>query len=90
MSNSKDLPDNGNGDDAGGDNDNDKDDSNRAINSSDTATATAADDDDDDNDEGMLRKTLVTATIRRTMDATDTDIPDGGALNGPTMKLRQY
>ncbi len=42
------------------------------------------------NDEGVLRKTLVTATIRRKMDAANADIPEGWASNGPTTKLRQY
>jgi hypothetical protein len=47
------------------------------------------DDDDDDNDkEGVPRKTLVTATIRREIDAAPAaDVPGGGALNGPTTKL---
>jgi hypothetical protein len=56
----------------------------------DTATANDDDKDDNDDDEGVPRKTLVTAMIRRKMDAADADIPEGGALNGPTTKLRQY
>jgi hypothetical protein len=79
------------GDDDGGDDDDDGDDEDRAINLPDTAAA--ADDgnkDNDKDDEGVPRKTLVTATIGRKTDAADADIPEGGASNGPTKKLRQY
>jgi hypothetical protein len=86
----KDLPDNGDGDDDGSDNDNNGDDDSRAINSSDTAAANDNEDDNNNGDEGVPRKTLVTATIRRKMDAANADIPEGGASNGPTTKLRQY
>ncbi len=94
MSDGKDSPDDGDGDDDGGDDDDDGDNDDRAINLSDTAaaaaaaaTAAAAVNNDD---EGMPRKTLVTTTIQRKMDAAGADIPEGGASNGPTMKLRQY
>jgi hypothetical protein len=88
VSDGEDLPDDGDGDGDydGGDDDDDGDDDDRAINSSDTAAAAATADDD----EGMPRKTLVTAMIRRKTDAADDDIPEEGASNGPTMKLRQY
>ncbi len=90
VSNGEDLPDNGDGNDDGGDDDDDRDNNDdRAINLPDTAVAAAAAVDIDDNNEGVLRKTLVTATIRRKNYATDADIPEGGALNGPTTKLRQ-
>ncbi len=56
----------------------------------DTAAAAAAAADDDNDDEGVPRKTLVNAMIRRKSDAAEADILEGGASNGPTMKLRQY
>ncbi len=100
MSDSEDSPDDGNDD--GGNDDDDGDVDDRAINSPDTAgtielqyhaannAAEGGGDDDDDDDEGVPRKTLVTATIRRKTDAADADIPEGGALNGPTTKVGQY
>ncbi len=47
-------------------------------------------DNDKDNNEGVPRKTLVTATIRRKTYAANADISEGGASNGPTTKVRQY
>jgi hypothetical protein len=85
VSNGKDLPDNGN---SNKDRGNNGDIDNQAINLPNTATADDNDNDDDD-DEGVPRKTLVTATIRRKTDAANADIPEGGALNGPMTKLRQ-
>jgi hypothetical protein len=102
MSDGKDLPDDGNGNDDGGDNDDDGDDNNQAINSPDTAgtielqyhaadnAAGGGGDNDDDDDEGVPRKTLVTATIRRKTDAANADFPEGGVLNGRTTKVGQY
>ncbi len=89
VSNGEDLPNDSNGNNGGGDDDNDGDDDDQAINLPDYApAATAAN--KDANDEGMPRKTLVTATIRKKMDAANADIPKGGASNGPMLKLRQY
>ncbi len=93
MSDGKDSPDdcNGNKEKDGGNNDNAGDNKDWGINLPDTAAAaTNEDDDNNDDDEGMLRKNLVIATIWRKTDATDADIPEGGASNGPTTKLRQY
>ncbi len=36
--------------------------------------------DEDDNNEGMLRKTLITATIRRESECAGTSIPGGGGV----------
>ncbi len=89
VSDGKDSPDNGDGDEDVGNNLDDGDKNDRAIHSPDTATAATAAANKDD-DEGVSRKTLVTAIIRRKTDATDADIPEGGASNGLMMKLRQY
>ncbi len=80
MSDGEDSLDNSGGDNSGGDNDDDRDgdNNNRAINSPDTAAAAAAKDDEDDDDEGMPRKTMVTAMIRRKTDAANADIPGRG------------
>jgi hypothetical protein len=87
VSYNKDFLDNGNGDDNGGDNDNAGDNVDRAIYLPNTA---AAKNDNDDDDEGVQRKTLITATIRRKTDAANTDILEGGASSRRTTKLRQY
>ncbi len=89
MSDGKNLTDNSNSNDGGGDDDNDRDGDNQAINSPNYAAPAAAAADDND-DEGMPRKTLVIATIWRKMDAANANIPEGGALDRPTTKLRQY
>ncbi len=86
VSDGEDLPDDGNGNDEGGDNDDDGDDNNQAISLPNTAAAA----NNEDNDEGMPRKSLVTTTIRRKTDAANADIPEGGAPNRLTTKLRQY
>ncbi len=90
VSNGKDFPDDSYGNDGSGDNDNNGDDNDRAIKLPHTATTNDNNKDANDLDEGVPRKTLVTAMIRRKTDATNTDIPEGGASNGPTRKLRQY
>jgi hypothetical protein len=102
VSDGKDLPDNSNGEDDCGDDDNDGDNNDWAINLPATIgtvklqyhaanNAAGGGGDNDDNDfEGVPRKTLVTVTIWRKTDATDTDILEGGTSNGPTTKVRQY
>ncbi len=88
VSGGKDLLDNCDGNNNSGNDDDDGDNNDQAINLPDTATAATSN--AATNDEGMPRKILVTATIRRKMDAADANILEGGALNGPTTKLRQY
>jgi hypothetical protein len=101
VSDGEDSPDDGDGEDDCGDDDDDGDDDDRAINSANTVgtielqyhaadnAAGGGEDDDDDDGEGVPRKTLVTATIRRKTNAADADIPEGGASNGPTT-IGQY
>jgi hypothetical protein len=74
-------------DDNVGDDDEEGDNNDHAINFPNTAAVNNNDDNKDD--EGMPRKTLVTATIQRKIDAANADIPEGGALNRPIMKLGQ-